>query len=234
MSNRVLTTLVAFTLAATATLAVFLYLRGVADEAETGADLVEVVISNEDIPAGTPLDELVSSGAFTTQQIPADALVDGAITSLSQLEGEETSAAVLAGEQISTARLQGSGALPGGSLGIPANHQALTLAITAPQGVGGEIHRNDRVVIYATFDRDVDNPVTVTLVPEVEVLDVSTGSLQGDATTSTEMLITMALRPKDAQRVAYAKERGAVYLALIPPGEDGTPNAPITIRQVVR
>lgn len=236
MKSRVLTTAMALILALTATVAVFLYVQGIEDDRASGPTMVDVIVAKEDIPVGTNLNDLLSEGGFETRSVPEDTVVEGAVTSLTQLEGEETGAAILAGEQITTARLQGSEQLPGGALGIPADHQALTLAVNAPQGAGAAVRSNDQVMVYASFDKGPDGePVTVTLVPNVEILKV-TNSVAGDAeaTASDELLVTMALRPKEAQKVVFAQHEGTVYFALQAPAEESAMANPVTIFTVVR
>ncbi|MGH2747727.1 MAG: Flp pilus assembly protein CpaB [Actinomycetota bacterium] len=236
MKARGLTMAVAFLLAATATAAVFLYVSGLEENAETGTEQVEVIVSKEDIPAGTQLDGLLSGGAFTTQLVSRDALVAGAVTSLSELQGEETSAPVLAGEQISTARLQGSGTLPGGVLGIPEGHQAMTVALDAPRTTGGILQSNDHITVYATFTKGPNGePVTVTLVPDVEVLSVASGLVDEEQPEpSAQLMVTMALKPNEAQKLVFAQEEGSVWLSLLNPDEQGGRNSPTTIFQVVK
>jgi hypothetical protein len=46
--------------------------------------------------------------------------------------------------------------------------------------------------------------------------------------------VTMALRPRDAQRVVFGQENGSVWLGLLPPGQAGTAQPPFTTGQVVR
>lgn len=237
MKSRALTTAVAMFLALTATLAVFLYVRGVEKESESAATMTTVIVAKQDIPAGTDLDPLLTEGAFETRSIDQEGLVPGAITALSELEGEETSAAILQGEQITQARLQGSGELPGGALGIPPGHQALTLAVNAPQGAGGALRSNENVMIYATFDKapPTNEAATVTLVANVEILKVTSNvASSADPQGTDEFLVTMALKPRDAQKVVFAHEEGTVYFGLQAPGEESSQASPIRIGEVVR
>jgi pilus assembly protein CpaB len=235
----------ALILALLATVLVFLYVKNVKDNAENGGKDVSVVVSKEDIPAGTQLDTLLSGGSFETKAIPQDAVVRGAVTSLAQLQGQTTSAAILAGEQISSARLQGNAQPAGGSLGIPKGHLALTLALDSPRIGGGNLQRGDHVTVFATFDSSGKagqtgasgsaSAVTVTLVPDVEMLKVINAVTQGVTGTSgnSDNTVTMALKPKDAQKVVFAEEKGTVWLGLLPPGEKGQHSKPTTIFKVV-
>lgn len=237
MNPRGMTVAVALLLAMTATLAVFLYVKGVRDEARVTDDLVDVVVSDQDIPAGTDLDALIADGAFTTTSVPEDAVIDGAVTELSQLDGQETSAAVLAGEQIPEARLQGVGELPGGTLGIPDGYEAVSVALAIPRAVAGEIGGGDHVTIFASFDKSVaGRETTIALVPDVLVLDVigiSSDSNLGRA-ASAEGIVTLALKPGDAEDLVFAQEHGSVYMGLLPPGQKGAKGGITTFDQVAR
>jgi pilus assembly protein CpaB len=225
---------------------VFLYVKNVKDDAENGQNAVSVIVSKEDVPAGTQLDDLVSAGAFDTATIPEEAVVRGAVTDLSQLEGQTTASAILAGEQISTARLQGSGTQPaGGNLGIPRGYLAITLPLDSPRIAGGQLQRGDHVTIFGTFDNGGQPgnegagssaaAVTVTLVPDVEMLKVNTLTDQGvtGAAGTASSTVTLALQAKDAQKVVFAQEKGTIWLGLLPPGEKGKKQGPTNIFKVV-
>lgn len=243
MNSRGLLAVVAFLLAATATTAVFLYVKGVRDDAQT-SEQVTVVVASEDIPAGADLDDEITAGVFTTTEIAEDDLVDGAVTDLAQLDGRTTRYPILAGEQITTARLQGSeDELPGGVLGIPEGFTAVSVALDAPRVVGGALEAGDHVTIYGTFrptgggqaNTAQSNGVTVNLVPDVQVLRVrdATGGEVGSAAVG-QATVTLALKPRDAQELIFAQEQGTVWFGLLGPNERGVQTPPLTIVQVVR
>lgn len=236
MRARGLIVAVAFMLATSATLVVYLYLRGVEERTGGGGDVVSVIVSDQDIPAGTQLDELIAGGAFTAERIPEGTLVRGAVTDLADLEGRETSAAIVADEQITTTRLRGSEQLPGGALGIPDGYQALTLALEVPRVAGGAIHQGDNVTIYGTFTNVASTngtapASTVTLVETVEVLKVDVPEAGGSNTTTN---ITLSLTPKDAQKVVFAQEQGSVWLSLLPPNQKGSSGRAVNAFQLIK
>lgn len=238
MRSRGLVIAVAFLLAMSATLVVYLYMRGV-EERSTGGRMVAVVVSDEDIPAGTPLDELIAEDHFSTIRVPEDAVVRDAVLSLDDIEGRETSAPILAGEQISTTRLRGSEQLPGGNLGIPDGYQAVTLPLDAPRLAGGAIQQGDRVTIYGTFTNIASTKgnapaATVTLVADVEILEVTTPEVSTGESTQTAEMVTLALKAKDAQKVVFAQEQGSVWMSLLPPNERGTDSGTTTAAELVR
>jgi pilus assembly protein CpaB len=236
MSSRGLVMGVAILLATVATMAVYLYVRGVEEDAEAQNETVDVIVATQDIPANTPLDNLLTEGAFEVQGVPRDNVVPGAVTELGDLEGEQTSAAVLAGEQISSARLQGTGELPGGTLGIADGFTALTLPLESPANVAEYVAPNDHVTIYGSYRTDANKRVTTALAESVEVLAVRYDQeLEEDKPASNQMAqITLAVEPNDAQRVSWVQEFGELWLALEPPGSDYDHNRPVFEAQVTR
>ena len=71
-----------------------------------GGELVTIIISTEEIPENQLLDPLIEQGVFEEIGVPADALVDGAVTDIEQLHDARTTTTILANEQISMARLR--------------------------------------------------------------------------------------------------------------------------------
>jgi pilus assembly protein CpaB len=230
MKERGLVVVLAFLLAIGATAAVFLYVNGVKHDATSGGTTTQVIVSKQIIPSGTNLDGLVSSGAFVTKSVPTEDLVPGAITSIQQLQGKTTSQTIVAGEQIPIARVNGS--VAGGPLAIPKGMQAETFQINAQQGVSGHIFQSNHIAIYATFDPPNGDTITVDLVPDVQVLDVIRP--EAKSTTSSQFLVTMALTPQDAQRLAFTMDQGRVWVALLPPGEQGKKQKPISFGEVIK
>jgi pilus assembly protein CpaB len=260
VKTRGLTLIVSVLLAAVAAGAVFMYVRGVQEESRAEQERVPVIVAKQDIPPGSDLNTLISAGAFTTAEVPRTVLIRGVVTSLEQLQGQETSSPILAGEQISSARLRGEAELGGGVLGIPPNHKAVSLPLEAPRALGGVLRTGDHVSIYATFseaagvsarfqvDRDggtasatgrvtAVSGMTVTVVPDVQVLQVAAPAGAGigsSAEEAEELVVTMALEPRDAQRVIFAMERGEVWLGLISPSEVGKAERPVSFIEVAR
>jgi pilus assembly protein CpaB len=256
MKGRGLVVFLALILATLATAGVFMYSRGVKEEATTGGTQVQVVVAKEDIPARTDLDQLIKDEQFRIIQVPETAVVGGAITSIDQLRGKNNSAAIVAGEQIPEARITGE--LQGGALSIPQGMQALSVSLDGPRAVTGAIGVGDHVAIYATFNdvpqgidcgvaigvSDNGKKCTVALVPSVEVLAVnrplaagtlgSSGTDQQVEQLPSSLSLTMALDPEDAEHFVFSLEVGSVWLGLLPPDEGGAQLPPISYAQVIR
>jgi pilus assembly protein CpaB len=260
MKTRGVAVMVAVLLAIGATWAMFLYVQGVRSRAEEPPKMVSVVVPKQDISAGTVLDDLISENAFTSITVPENAIVEGAITDLAQLEQTTAAYPILAGEQISTLRLEGfEEKPPGGVLGIPGGMKAVTIPLDLPRAVGGVVQRGDHVTVYATFseisllpgsleqiltsetapeakNRELGS-LSITVVPDVELLKVETAESTGGGSSSESLnrtvLLTMALSPKDAQNVVFAQERGLMWVALLPPNEEGTEEPPVSFVDVL-
>jgi len=151
MRSRGLVVAIAVVLAIVAAAAVILYTNGVKNDAVTGGALSVVVVSKQDIAANTNLNPLVEEGAFTELKVPTDAVVDGAVTSVSDLSGQTTTAPVLANEQIASARLSGGESPQGGALGITPGNVGLPMVLEGGSAGYGVIQRGDNVAVYATF-----------------------------------------------------------------------------------
>ena len=249
MRSRGLVVALALLLAVGATAAVILYVNGVKTDAQQGGQLVDVVVSDQDILANTNLNPLIEASHFTVAHVPADVVVKDAVTTVDELKNRTTTTAILANEQIPTSRLSGGTALAGGSLGISPGHVAVTVKLAAPEGGGGQVQRADNVTIYATYSGvtllttslrqltggnvsasaasapKIDLPdFTVTLIPDVRVLAVSNPPLDenGNPGTSGDVTLTLDLTPQDAQNLVFAENGATVWVGLLPPGESGT------------
>jgi pilus assembly protein CpaB len=245
VKGRALVVVLALILATLATAGVFLYARGVEEDAKAGGTMVSVVVSEVDIPPRTDLNLLIKDDLFRVIQVNEAAYVDGAITSVDQLADKNNAVAILAGEQIPQARITGN--VQGGALSIPEGMEALTVSLDAPRGVAGLINTGDSVTIYSTFKevarRDGSTEtVTVVLVPTVELLAVhrplSSTAFGGDSEAQGEQLpgslaVTVALTPEDAQRFVFSMESGSTWFGLLPPDAQGETMKPISIAQVV-
>lgn len=154
MRSRGLVVAIAVILAIAAAGAVILYTKGVKQDAISGGSLSTVIVSSQDIPANTNLSTLIDQGVFSELRVPTDAVVDGAVTTLSELQGQTTTAPVLTNEQIPAARLSSGEAAPGGNLGISPEHVGVSVDLDLERGVAGGVSNGDNVVVYATFPKD--------------------------------------------------------------------------------
>ncbi|HYG71143.1 MAG TPA: RcpC/CpaB family pilus assembly protein [Actinomycetota bacterium] len=184
MRSRGLVVVLALILATLATAGVFLYSRGVRENALEGGDLRSVVVATVDIPANTDLNEFIRDGQFVTIEVPQDAAIDDPVTQISQLQNQRNSVFIFANEQIPIGRIRG-GQVPGGLLSIPEGYQAITVALEAPRAISGSLTGGDNISIYATFQ-----DITLTAIDERSlrraVKDASRPSDQNTENTGTQ------------------------------------------------
>jgi pilus assembly protein CpaB len=244
MTGRGLVVVLALVMATLATVGVFMYTQGAPQEAP---EMVPVVVSKVDIPANADLSAMIKDDQFKIIQVPQVAVVDGAITSIDQLKDRQNSVAILAGEQIPVARIVGEGTVPGGILGIPAGHEAVTISVDAPRAVAGAITAGDHVTLHGTYS-GFSTPagkkiptVTNVLVPSALVLAVqlpvtgeSAFGVEQTQQTVGSVTVTLALTPLDTERFVFTVETGTVWFGLLPPDANGTQLKRIEYAQVVK
>lgn len=244
MKGRGLVVVLALIMATIATVGVYMYTNA---PEEPAGEQVPVVVSKVDIPARSDLGALVKDDQFKIIQVPKDAVVDGAVTSIDQLKDKHNSVAILAGEQIPVARILGEGTVPGGVLGIPDGHEAITMSVDAPRAVAGAVAAGDNVTIYGTFS-DFSTPagkhlptITSVVIPTAQVLAVQlpvTGEdalgVQQTQQTTGSVSLTLALTPQDAAKFVFTMETGTVWLGLLPPDTQGARLQRVTYVQVVK
>ena len=64
-----------------------------------------LVVSDQDIPAGTRLNKLIADGDFRLEMVPNDLVVPNAVTEVTELRGLVASAPIYQNEQIPVERL---------------------------------------------------------------------------------------------------------------------------------
>jgi pilus assembly protein CpaB len=244
MKGRGLVVVLALIMATIATVGVYMYTNA---PEEPAGEQVPVVVSKVDIPARSDLGTLVKDDQFKIIQVPKVAVVDGAVTSIDQLRDKHNSVAILAGEQIPVARIVGEGTVPGGVLGIPDGHEAITMSVDASRAVAGAIQPGDNVTLYGTFS-EFSTPagkhlptMTTVVIPTAQVLSVGlpvTGEdalgVQQTQQTTGSVSLTLALTPQDAARFVFTMETGSVWLGLLPPDTQGARLQRVTFVQVVK
>ncbi|MDH4139161.1 MAG: Flp pilus assembly protein CpaB [Coriobacteriia bacterium] len=203
---------------------------------------VEVLVAQQDLPAGLSAEELIDEDYIALAEMPRRYVADGAVSSIAVIEGKLLTAPLTKGEQVTTGRFS----LPteaGLSFAVPEDYVAVSLPNSASRGVAGLIRPGDSVVVYATFE--IEDAVTKLILPKARVLavGVSTTSVLGDsegeeaggiAPTSSRAAakdevsstLTLALSPADAEKLVFAQEEGKVWLALLGSGTTEVPGTP--------
>lgn len=240
--GRVLASGAAIVLAAVATVAITTYVRGIEQRAFDDAELVEVFVAQEEIPAGMSSTGASEAGLIGRDRAPRASVPDGAITALDQLDGQVALERILVGETIVRGRWADP-AVATRVLDIPEGFEAISVEVGVPPGVAGFVEGGDQVSLIVT----VQEPPTVTtdadgteteepgeirtqyLLQSIQVLAVgqrrttTEDGEEGAPQTASQILMTLALEPEDAERLVFAVENGSLYFTLLP--EDAEPVA---------
>ena len=226
MRRRLIAALAALVLAATGAVVLLAYVRGADARALAGVQTVDVLVVDRPVPEGTPGEDLAD--LVRTERLPAKAAVPGGVTDLDALSGQVATADLQPGEQLLAARFAAPEDLTvPGTVAAPAGTSEVSLLLEPQRAVGGRLAAGDTVGVHVSLDgrtHAVLNRVLVTQVqgapapaPDGQTTDTAA---TGGAAPSASLMITLGLRPKQAEAVVFGMEHGTVWLSLEPEGVD--------------
>jgi Flp pilus assembly protein CpaB len=249
MRSRGLVVAIAVVLAVLAAVGVIVYTSSVKENA-VNENTVPVLVSSQDITAGTQLDPLIQQGVFTTANVPQSVVVSSAVTSTDELQGKTATAPIYANEAIPLARVTASNVL-----GISQGNVGLGLQVDGPAAVNGSIAQGDNVAIWATFPRgtlvvkqnlkglltpaqitklagtssspdvfQVPTTFTITLIQSVKVLSAQNPPVDTSTgrSSSGSSYFILDMTPADAELTVFATGAATLYMGLLPPqNKDG-------------
>jgi len=211
--------------------------RGIAAEDEP----IEVLVAQESLARGASADDLIEAGLIVRQSIPRRYVAEGAVSSASTIQGQVLAQGVSQGEQITASRFQFP-SQAGLAYSIPPDYVAVSIPNNAVKGIAGLVKPGDSVMAVVTFDPGPEGEsLSQVLIPRARVLavgsavgaeraqetDAGSGVLGGQAAGEQEpaaaSTITLALSPADVERLVFAEEKGAVWLALLGSTETEVP-----------
>ena len=232
--GKALAVVLALVLAGAATFAIFTYVRGIEQRAFEDAEVVEVFLAQETIPAGLTAEAASEAGLIIRGNAPRATVPDGAVTSLDQIAGLVTEDRILADEVIVRARWVDP-AQATSVLEIPEGFEAISVEVQVPPGVAGFVRSGDQVSLVATVTLPgpvtTDEDGTVTEEPEevlsryllqgLDVLAVGQRVIteegeDGVQESTAQVLLTLALQPEDVERIVFAIENASLWFTLLP------------------
>jgi Flp pilus assembly protein CpaB len=178
MSYSVRNIVIALILAVVAAGLVIMYTSNVKSQADKSIKTTTVVVSKGDIVAGTPLNTLVTGGAFTTHQVATKDVVPGAFTSISSLNTSlATATNITAGAQVTPAMFSNSNDTAIVNQ-IHGTMRAVQMAFNANRVLGGTLKAGDHIDIYGETTIQASNnnskysqqTVAARIITNVEVL----------------------------------------------------------------
>lgn len=211
---------------------VFLYVKGADSRAGSKYDSVSALQATQDIAAGETYDSALAEGKISLQQIPQTVVNanPGYQTSTAALKGKIASVPIFAGQLVVAGQFGNTVAAPTSALPIPKGMIAISVNLTDPDRVAGNIQNGSEVAIFVTGNltpptgsqgSSSDNggaqvQATRLLLPKVTVLNVgspvpvstTTTDQTGTQTTETlpRTLLTIAVTQNEAQKVIVASK----------------------------
>lgn len=184
-----------------------------------------VVVASDTLTQGVP----ITSNLMELQTVAVSDVPPGAFQSLDAVVGRVANQTIPAGAALTAANLT----KPSSVYELPAGYRAMAIAVDSVGGLGGEIQPGVYVDVMTTLEGGKDlPPVSRTLLQRARVLNIAadtghkTGNSGGMASFSgsagggksgppaSQYLVTLAVRPAEAEKLALAQQLGTFHLAL--------------------
>ena len=208
-----------------------------------GADLVEVFVVNQDIPQGTLGDDAIGSKLIAADEMPNEFRPDTALTDLTPIRGKVAITNLSAGQVVVDGQFVTPTEVPQSTASgqLDEGEVAITVSVDQVRGVGGNLLPGDRVNILVSLvntpaegeaaSADGSKEVRF-LYQNVKIMRIGQNAAptvgETDSANPGSDLITFAVPPEAAQRIAFAGS-DRLYLTLVPKDYQPQPYAPVTI-----
>lgn len=248
MKKKRVSLIAAVALVAIGTVALVTYVGKAEDRALAGEELVDVLVLDADVPAGTSATELQQF--VRIESVPTKVQAAGALAGISDADGMVVSVDLVQGEQLTQSRLvsaeefnaiQARVGRGGGTVSVPEGLLEITIPLDAVRTVGGTVRPGDHVGLIASFTglqsddgavagKDTSgfllHKILVTNVQGTPVADPTRTATAEDRapTPGGSLFVTLAVDAASAERVVFASSYGDIWLAVEPvdASESGT------------
>jgi pilus assembly protein CpaB len=172
---------------------------------------VQVVVAADDIQVGTKLD----AKDVRLVTIPQSAVPPGASFATVKVIGHGAILPISKGEFILSNRLAALNAGTGLPSMIPQGMRAVSVRVNDVVSVAGFVQPGTHVDVLATGNQSSSERQTTTVLENVLVLAVGKSlDRNPSADTQTAPVITLAVSPDDAQKLALVSQEGRIQLSL--------------------
>jgi pilus assembly protein CpaB len=234
MDRRRLLLILAVFVALIGTALVFLYVQGADNRAKDQVANIQVLQATQDVAAGEKYDDALAAGKISLQDVPKNVAEGntGYQTSVDTLKGKVASVPIFTGQVVVASQFGNTVAVTSSNLPIPKGMIAISVNLTDPDRVAGNIQNGSNVAIFVTGELTSapgGSPAggagaagsgvqsTRLLLPKVTVLNVgspqpptTSTTTADDGTQTTEQLprtlLTIAVDQKEAQKVILASK----------------------------
>lgn len=178
----------------------------------SGAQLVQVVVTNKPLDTGTP----ITAADLTLMDWPTNAPLDGVFHKPEELNGRIAMFPIAYKEPVREGLLAAPGATVGLTAKIPDGMRAVAVVTNEVNNVSGFLFPGSHVDVLVSFRQDNSkDPMTTTVLQDIQVL--STGEkLQPDPNGKPQnvKVVTLLLTPDDAEKLLLASNQGTVQFVL--------------------
>lgn len=243
MTRRLGLLATALVVALLGTMAVLSYVSKVEADVVAGAEMVDVLVAAERMPAGTNAATATEGELVQLSSLPRKSVPEGALTSLDEVGDQTLLSDVFAGEVLLRPKFADQTARTG-ELVIPKDTIAISIELEDPQRVAGFVVPGSEVAIFATIKR-VDATAKATasgvsstsatvnvqaegddytnlLLPRVSVIAVGPATLRPDQDEKgkgedevTKAVLTVAVSQQDAARLVHSAQTGDLWFGLL-------------------
>lgn len=192
-------------------------LNGIAARASSGAgdNFRSVVVTTADLTYGMKLERTM----LRVARYPKDAVPQGAYMSMDSVVGQTTKVFMAAREPVTATKLSSRGG--GLSMLVRPSMRAASIEVNQVSGVSGFVLPGDRVDVLVTVEPRTSfaNPITKTLLQNIEVLAAGQKTQQKDGTPLSVQSVTLLVDPPGAEKLAHAEHEGEIHLVLRNPDD---------------
>jgi pilus assembly protein CpaB len=182
----------------------------------------QYVAASHDLASG----EVLRADSIRLVEWPVSSPIEGGFDKPAAVVGRAVLYPLASGQPILEKQLASAGSGMGLSIKIPDGMRAVSLRTDEVVGVAGFLLPGTHVDMLVTYrEAGVSEPVTMTVLQNVEVLTAGqkmTPDPDGKATTVN--VVTLLLKPEEAEKAVLASSQGAIHFVLRN-GGDRTPVA---------
>jgi pilus assembly protein CpaB len=225
MKRRVIAAVTAILLAVFGAAVLLAYVGNADRRAMAGMQPVEVLVVSAPIPEGTTAEAMTT--LVDTKTLPAAAVAERAVSSLTAISGQVATTDLQPGEQVLASRFANPATLaPADEVKVPKGLQTVAVSLDPQRALGGHLSAGATVGVFLSVPRDGDAPAATHLVlHQVLVTKVDGGSTtpvpEGDdapaAGAAASLTVTLAVSARDAETLVFGAEHGTLWLSLEPP-----------------
>lgn len=219
--------LVSVLLALFTSLFIYLWLKKEQTKAQKQIPKVKILVAARPIPAR----EIVEKDMIRYEEIPSSPIADKIAQKEEEVVGKVATSAIILGEALYKDKFIEKGAGAGLSFIVPLGKRAVTISVNNTTGVAGLLKPGDFVDVISTFDvpqtqvEGEQRPplsMSITLLQNVQILALDTTTEVSPPSPSSMAalpfplytLVTLAISPKDAERLTLLAEKSINRLAL--------------------